>query len=61
MADHIAAAWAGWLFAAGIFVIRGRHRARSVGLMAVVLAAVFYAGSPEVVVLLGAPSSFLSW
>jgi hypothetical protein len=48
-----AAAWAGWLFAAGIFVIRGRHRARSVGLMAVVLACVFYAGSPEVVVLLG--------
>ena len=35
-----AVAWAGWLFAAAIFIIRGNHRASSVGLLAVVLACI---------------------
>ena len=46
----IAAAWSGWLFAAGVLVLRGRHRASSVFLLAVVLACVAYAGSPELMV-----------
>jgi hypothetical protein len=44
--------WAGWLFAATILVVRGRHRLRAVAFFAVVLALVLYAGQPEIVVLL---------
>ena len=46
-------AWAGWLFAAAILVIRGRRRARTVPLLAVILAFVLYAGQPETAVELG--------
>ncbi|HMK62212.1 MAG TPA: YfhO family protein, partial [Acidimicrobiales bacterium] len=45
-------AWAGWLFAATVLVLRARHRARSVALLAVVVACVVYAGEPDTVVLL---------
>ncbi len=48
-----AMSWAGWVFAAGLLVLRGRHRARAVALFAVVLAFCVYAGQPEAVVLLG--------
>ena len=39
--------WAGWLFAAAILVVRGRHRARAVTFFAVVVAFAIYAGNPE--------------
>jgi hypothetical protein len=45
--------WAGWLFAAAILVVRGRHRARAVALLAVVVACAAYAGQPDALVLLG--------
>jgi hypothetical protein len=45
--------WAGWLFAAALLVVRGRHRARHVTAFAVVLALAVYAGQPEVMVVLG--------
>lgn len=40
-------AWGGWLFAAGVLVLRGRRRAASVALLAVVLACSVYSGHPE--------------
>jgi len=45
-------AWAGWLFAATVLVLRSRHRARSVALLAVVVACMVYAGEPDTVALL---------
>ena len=45
--------WAGWLFAIAILVVRGRHRVRDIALLALVLAAMVYAGYPEGVILLG--------
>jgi len=48
-----AMSWAGWVFAAGLFVLRGRHRIGAVALFALVLAFCVYAGQPEAVVLLG--------
>ena len=48
-----AMSWAGWVFAAGLLVLRGRHRTGAVALFAVVLALCVYAGQPEAVVLLG--------
>ena len=45
--------WAGWLFAAAILIVRGRHRARAIVFFAVVTACAIYAGFPEGVVLLG--------
>jgi len=48
-----AMSWAGWVFAAGLLVLRGRHRAGAVALFALVLALCVYAGQPEAVVLLG--------
>lgn len=39
--------WAGWLFAAALLVIRGRHRVGSISLFAAILAAAIYAGQPE--------------
>jgi len=44
--------WAGWIFAAAVIVIRGRHRLRAVSFFAVVLACAFYAGQPGTVALL---------
>ena len=48
-----AMSWAGWVFAAGLLVLRGGHRARAVAAFALVLAFCVYAGQPEAVVLLG--------
>ncbi len=45
--------WAGWLFAAALLVVRGRHRARDISFFAVVLAFALYAGQPEIAILLG--------
>jgi hypothetical protein len=45
--------WSGWLFAAALLVVRGRHRLRSVTLLALVVAAMVYAGQAEVLVLSG--------
>jgi len=44
--------WAGWLLAATILVVRGRHRARAVAFLAVVAAAAVYAGQPDTLVIL---------
>ena len=46
-----AMSWAGWLFAAGVLIVRGRRRAGAVALFAVSLAFSIYAGQPETVVL----------
>jgi hypothetical protein len=45
--------WAGWLFAAAILVVRGPHRVRYIALLSLVIAAMIYAGQPEILVLLG--------
>ncbi len=45
--------WAGWLFAAAILVVRGRHRPRDIAFFAVILAFAVYAGYPEAVIILG--------
>ena len=45
--------WAGWLFAATLFLFRTRHRARGVAFLAVVLALAIYSGFPELVVVFG--------
>jgi hypothetical protein len=48
-------AWGGWLFAAGLLVIRGRRRALSVTFFAVIVACSVYAGHPEsLIVMVGA-------
>jgi len=44
-------AWAGWIFALTVLVVRGGHRGRHVALLALVLAAAVYAGQPEAVAL----------
>ena len=44
--------WIGWIFAAGLLVIRGKRRARSIAFFAVVLALAIYAGQPEILTLL---------
>ena len=46
-----ALSWAGWLLAAAVLIVRGRHRARAAALLAVALAFSLYAGQPETVVL----------
>ncbi|MGA2522369.1 MAG: hypothetical protein ABSG81_16300, partial [Acidimicrobiales bacterium] len=46
-------AFAGWIFAAGVLVTRGRHRVGSVALLAVALAAALYGGQPETVLIAG--------
>ncbi len=44
--------WSGWLFAAAILVMRGRHRSRDAVFLAVVSAWAVYAGQPETLLLL---------
>jgi Bacterial membrane protein YfhO len=39
--------WGGWMFAAGVLVLREGHRAASIALFAVVTAYAIYAGHPE--------------
>ena len=45
--------WTGWLFAAVVVVVRGRHRLGGVAFFAVVVAAAVYAGQPDMLVILG--------
>lgn len=45
--------WSGWLFAAALLVVRSRQGARSVAFLAVVVAAMIYAGQAEVLTLVG--------
>ena len=45
--------WAGWLFAAALLVVRGRHPARDIAFFAIVLACAIYAGQPDTLVNLG--------
>jgi hypothetical protein len=45
-------AWAGWLFAAAVLILRGRTRLGPIVLFALVLAASIYAGQPEANVML---------
>jgi len=45
-------AWAGWLFAALVVVVRGRRRGRSVVVLALAVAAAVYAGQPDMLVML---------
>src|SRR5580704_14568886 len=40
-----ASAWAGWLFAAAIVIVRGRHRARSIAAFALVCGFLIYSSS----------------
>jgi hypothetical protein len=42
--------WGGWLFAAGVLVVRQGHRAAAVALFAVVTAFAIYAGHPETLI-----------
>ena len=48
-----AAAWTGWILVAGVLVLREGHRVRSVVFLAFVIAAMVFAGSPEMLVLMG--------
>lgn len=45
--------WAGWIFAATILLIRGRHRLRDTILLALAVAAAIYGGHPESIAVLG--------
>ena len=48
-----AMAYAGWIFAFIVLVLRGTHRLRSITLLSVSIAAMVFAGSPEMLVMLG--------
>ncbi len=53
-------AWSGWLFAAGMLILRGNRRMPAIALFAVVFACAIYAGQPEVLILvIGATAIFL--
>ena len=53
-------AWAGWIFAASVLVLRGRHRARDVSLLALALALALLAGEPQIaVVVVGSLAVFV--
>jgi Bacterial membrane protein YfhO len=52
-------AWAGWLLAAAILVMRGARRGRAVVFFAVVVACAIYGGEPEAVVFLGIATALL--
>jgi hypothetical protein len=45
--------WAGWLFAAAVLLLKGRTDVRHIAALALVVAAMIYAGQPEVLTLLG--------
>jgi len=45
--------WAGWIFAAAILLVEGRHRIRDTILLALAVAAAIYGGHPESVAVLG--------
>ncbi len=46
--------WAGWILAAAVLLMRGRHRLRHTVMLAVVVALAVYGGHPESLVVLGA-------
>ena len=52
-------AWAGWLLVAVVFIMRGRHRGRSIIFFAVVVACAVYAGEPEALVFLAVAAALL--
>ncbi len=53
-------AWGGWLFAAGLLVVRGERRIPAITFLAVVTACAIYAGQPEtLIVMMGALAVFL--
>jgi hypothetical protein len=53
-------AWGGWLFAAGVLVVRGTRPVASIALLAAVIACSLYSGQPETFVLmLGALAVFV--
>ncbi len=45
--------WSGWLFASALLIVRGSHRLGSVTLLALVIAAMVYAGQAEILTLCG--------
>ncbi len=45
--------WAGWILAAAVLLMRGRHRLRHTVMLAVVVALAVYGGHPESLVVLG--------
>jgi hypothetical protein len=45
-------AWAGWLFAAALLIVRGQRRVRAVVFFALAVAGAIYAGQPDALVLL---------
>ena len=45
-------AWGGWLFAAGVLVLRGRHRLPAIALFALVTACTIYSGHPETLIVM---------
>jgi hypothetical protein len=45
--------WSGWIFAAAILLVRGRHRLRDTILLALFVALAIYGGHPESVVVVG--------
>ncbi len=45
-------AWGGWLFAAGILILRGRHRLPAIVVFAVVTACTIYSGHPETLIVM---------
>ena len=45
-------AWGGWLFAAGLLVVRGKHRIPAIAFFAVVTACTIYAGHPETLIVM---------
>ena len=47
-----AMAWAGWVFAASVLVLRGRHRVAATSMLAIALAGSFLAGEPQIAAVL---------
>jgi hypothetical protein len=45
-------AWGGWLFAAGLLILRGGHRLPAIVLFAVVTACTIYSGHPETLIVM---------
>ncbi len=45
-------AWGGWLFAAGLLVVRGTHRIPAIAFFAVVTACMIYVGHPETLIVM---------
>lgn len=46
--------WAGWVFGAALLILRGRHRAKAITLLAVGIAFAIYSGQPDTLAVFGA-------